>query len=315
MPRIDNPKSPLVPRLQGLHLFHFEGAPCAQRVRFALAEKGLTRDRDVAWQSDAPDTLVAETGTWISRHVSLVKKDHLTDAYAAIHPNLVVPALVHDGRLYIESMDIDDYIDATWPQNRLLPDDADRAALTRSLVAQAKALHVSVRYVSFRWGLGRLGKLNANDEENLRRLETDGSPEHLVSFYERYDRGQIEEATFAEHLAALEGGYATLERLLSADGRPFLTGDSFTIADIIWSLKVLRIEECGYPFAANFPALFAWYGRVTNRPAFKEGVMSRHTAMSRTFKLKAAAANLMGHGLKQASRRQERAAGDAARAV
>ena len=39
MPRIDHPKSPLVPKLQGLHLFHFEGAPCAQRVRFALAER------------------------------------------------------------------------------------------------------------------------------------------------------------------------------------------------------------------------------------------------------------------------------------
>lgn len=309
MPRIDNPKSPLVPKLQGLHLFHFEGAPCAQRVRFALAEKGLTRGRDVAWQTDAPETLVAETGAWISRHVSLIKKDHLTDAYAAIHPNLVVPALVHDGQLYIESMDIVDYIDATWPQNRLMPEDPDAAGLARSLVAQGKALHVSVRYVSFRWGLGRLGKLSADDEQDLRRLETNGSPEQLVSFYERYDRDQIEEATFSEHLAALEGGYGTLERLLSGDGRPFLTGDTFTIADIIWSLKVLRIQECGYPFAANYPALFAWHGRVTSRPAFKDGVMSRHTAMSRIFKLKAAAANLFGRGLKQASRPQEGAQG------
>jgi hypothetical protein len=36
MTKIENPKSPIVGRLEGLHLFHFDGAPCAQQVRFAL---------------------------------------------------------------------------------------------------------------------------------------------------------------------------------------------------------------------------------------------------------------------------------------
>lgn len=303
MARIDAPRSGLVPRLKGLHLFHFDPAPCAQRVRFALAEKGLRRGREVRWDDGSPDSVRGEPGGWVSRHVSLIRKVHITDAYAAIHPHMVVPALVHDGRLYIESMDIVQYIDATWPQNRLFPADPAAAELADALVERGKKLHLSVRHVSFRWGLGRLGKVGTREEESLRRLELAGSPEQLFAFYSRYNRDTIDQGTYNAHLRALEDGYTWLERLLESDGHPFLTGNTFSIADIIWSCKVLRITECGYPFERNFPALSAWYTRVSGRPAFQEGVMHGHKAMSKIFQIKAGLDNLLGHGLKQASSR------------
>ncbi|MGI9590227.1 MAG: glutathione S-transferase family protein [Myxococcota bacterium] len=302
MPQVANPRSPLVGQLRGVHLFHFEGAPCAQRVRFALAEKGLTRGKEVPWSSAAPETLAAESGTWTSRHVSLIKKQHLTEAYAAIQPNMVVPALVHDGRLYIESMDILEYLDQAWPEAPLMPEDPAAAAHARELIEWGKQLHVSVRYVSFRWGLGRLARLDPKSERKLEELEREGSPEKLGEFYRRYDRGEIEDATYREHLAALEHGYATLDELLERDGRPFLTGPAFSAADIIWSIKVLRIHECGYPFARNFPALHAWYERVSQRRGFQEGVMARHRHLSRAFRIKAAVENLLGVGLRGVSR-------------
>ncbi len=301
MPEISKPASPLIPQLRGVHLFHFEGAPCAQRVRFGLAEKGLERGIEVPWDSDAANTLVAEPGTWASRHVSLIKKQHLTPAYAAIQPHMVVPALVHDGRLYVESMDILDYLDQVWPENPLMPEDPDTARHARELIEWGKKLHVSVRFVSFRWGLGRLGRIGAKAERTLSQLEVKDSPEKLMDFYSRYDRGKIEEATFLEHLAALENGYASLDGLLEKDGRPFLTGPAFSSADIIWSIKVLRIHECGYPFERNFPALFDWYLRVSQRPGFQQGVMARHARMSRAFRIKAAFENLLGRGLRGVS--------------
>ncbi len=46
MPKVEQPASPIPGALNGLHLFHFDGAPCAQRVRFALGEKGLARGRE-----------------------------------------------------------------------------------------------------------------------------------------------------------------------------------------------------------------------------------------------------------------------------
>src|SRR5262245_31330069 len=98
-------------------------------------------------------------------------------------------------------------------------------------------LDVSLRFVSFRWGLGRLG---AKEEETLRRLEPADSPERMLDFYGRYDNGSIDESTYLGHLAAQEQGYARLEALLAGDGRPFLTGDRLTM-DILWGLKALRL--------------------------------------------------------------------------
>jgi len=297
---IDNPKSPLVGKLEGVHLFHFDGAPCAQRVRFALVERGLARGREVPWQSARPEHCKAPSGTWASRHVSLIKKDHITPAYAAIQPNMVVPALVHDGVLHIESMDIVKYVDDNWPGEKLIPEDPERLTLSDSLVQQGKALHRSVRYVSFRWGLGSLGKLRAKEEAQLRQLENKNSPEAMLEFYSGFDSGRIPESVYLDHLQALEAGYANLNQLLE-DGRQYLTGDTLTPADILWSLKVLRISECGYPFARNYPALNEWFARVRERPGFREGVMGKHRIMSAAFKAKAAVENFCGVGIKQVS--------------
>ena len=108
---VERPRSELPSRLKGLHLFHYGGAPCAQRVRLVLAEKGIRRGSDVPWRSEADGHLSAPEGTYIGRPVSLPRQENLSEAYAAIHPHLVVPALVHDGVLHIESVDIMDYLD------------------------------------------------------------------------------------------------------------------------------------------------------------------------------------------------------------
>lgn len=298
---VKNPSSPLVGKLEGMHLFHFEGAPCAQRVRFALAERGLTPGRAVDWTSDAAADCSGEEGRWVSRHVSLIKHDNITPEYAAIHPNMVVPALVHDGVLHIESMDIVRYIDDLMPGEKLLPEHQARRELADDLVAQAKALHRSVRFVSFRWGLRSLGKLSAREEAQLIKLENENSPEKMVEFYTGFDSDRIPQEVYLDHLRRLETGYLRLEKLLNSDARPFLTGASLTPADIIWSLKVLRIGECGYPFAAHFPALQEWFLRISKRDSFREGVMGKNRMLSGAMRAKGRLENALGFGLKQAS--------------
>ena len=303
MVHIMNPPSPLVPRLKGVHLFGFDGAPCSQRVCFALAEKGLVRSREVHWNSSAETDCQATPGGYTFRPVSLIRKEHLSPAYAAIQPNLVVPALVHDGQLHIESMDIIAYLDDAWPANPLLPVDAEARRLCDELVTLGKSLHVSVRYVSFHWGLKGLGKLNDAEERQLRQLEKTGSPEHLADFYGRFNRDEIDAQTFVQHLRALEQGWREQDKRLASDGRPYLTGSTFSTADIIWSLKTQRIFECGYPFRRNFPALHEWFQRVRRRPGFRQGVAVNNRLMSHAFRLKAAIENLLGKGIAHASSR------------
>ncbi len=300
MVRIIDSASALVPRLRGLHLFHFDGAPCAQRVRFALAEKGLQRGAEVRWDDESQATLIAAPGTWTSRVVSLVRKDHLTPGYAAINPHLVIPALVHDGVLHLESMDIVAYADSLSSEGRLLPGDAAAAADAAALVALGKQLHRSIRYVSFRWNLGGLARLDAKEEAFVASREPGDSPEQLTAFYRAFDRDGIDEATYAEHARMLDEALAALDACLAADRRSFLVGTALSHADIIWAIKVLKLVECGYPLATRHPHLARWYARTSSRAAFREGVMGKHRLMSGAFRLRAMVDRWLGRGMSHA---------------
>lgn len=302
MTLIENPASPLVSELEGVHLFGFDLAPCSQRVSFALAEKGLFRERKTHFLDRSRRNLKSSPGGYIFRNVSLIKHDNMTESYAAIQPNLVVPALVHDGRLHIESMDIVAYLDEAWPENPLVPVDPAAAALCHELIEQAKDLHVSIRHVTFHWSLGKIGKTDAKTQATAARLQKEGSTDQLAEFYARFNDDEIDEDEFLGHLRALEAGYAAQEARLRSDGRPFLTGDTFSSADIIWAIKVLRLSECCYPLARNFPLLNRWFEAVRARPGFQDGVIGNHRFFHHAFRFRAAVENLLGMGISSSSR-------------
>ena len=95
---IVNPKNKSVESLEGIHLYHGAISNCSMRVRMALVEKGLQ---------------------WTSHHIDLKKKENITDEYFGINPNGLVPTLVDNGVVHIESNDIIDYIDQEYPKPSL----------------------------------------------------------------------------------------------------------------------------------------------------------------------------------------------------
>lgn len=293
---VENPRSELPAKLRGLHLFHYGGAPCPQRVRFVLAEKGIRRGPTVPWRSDRPAHLEAAPGTYTSRPVSLPRQQNLTAEYAAIHPHMVVPALVHDGVVHIESVDIMNYVNEEFPGPRLVP--AGEAGETcRQLLRRGSELQPSVRHVTYRWSLGGLAKLKKEKQEELKRLDAPDSPERLAEFYRKFSNDEIAEATFEDHVRRLEGGFAEAEALLARDTRSWLCGEDFSMADIIWSVKMLRIFEAGYPFEANFPLMWRWFGNVRRRPTFREAIWRDVRVVSSVFRARGAIQNWRGRGL------------------
>ncbi len=300
MPLVNDSKSTIVSNLKGLHLFHFDGAPCAQRVRFVLGEKGLKRGREVKFDADTQDATQGQDGHWVSRSVSLIKKENMTQSYAEIHPNMVVPALVHDGQLYLESMDIIEYLDQAFGGSPFVPIESPLRENTLALVQQAKELHLSLRYVSFRWSLGRLAMLNPKENQHLKTLAAQGKDEeNLVSFYDAYSNKGIPQSVFDEHLLKLYKAFTELDTQLS-DDRLFLMGDSISIADVFWSMKMLRLIETGYPFQELHPTLYQWYQRMYARPAFQNEVMAKNRTLNRVWRCKAAIERTFGKGLSKA---------------
>lgn len=302
MPRVENHTSEIVPKLTGLHLFHYDVAPCAQRVRFVLAEKGVQRGPDIRFDDVTGANCSAPAGTWASRIVSLIKKDHFTDTYARIQPNLVIPALVHDGELYIESMDIIEYLDGILGGDRMVPDTQDpRSDDVRHLTELGKKLHQSIRYVSYRWGAGRMGKITDDQQDKLERLLENGADgENLAEFYRTFSNDLIPQDVFDEHLCALSRGFQELETRLQ-DGRAFLTGNTVTMADAIWSMKVIRLEEMGYPTGDLFPAVAEWFDRIAARPSHAV-IKSHYRTMRGVFKTRAWIEQKLDTGLPRAAR-------------
>ena len=107
------------------------------------------------------------------------------------------------------------------------------------------------------------------------------------------------ESTYIEHLLKLHAAFNQIEAE-QRDGRKFLMGDDITIADAFWAMKVLRLIECGYPFAEHHPRVLAWFDRVSVRPSFQNEVMGKNKIGHHAFKIKAGIENLIGIGLGKA---------------
>jgi glutathione S-transferase len=295
---VENPRSDLPAKLRGLHLFHYGGAPCAQRVRLVLAEKGIRRGPSVPWQSDRPAHLKAPPGSYVSRPVSLPRQQNLTAEYAGIHPHLVVPALVYDGVVHIESVDIMAFIDEQFPGPSLVPQ-GEMGERCRALVRLASELQTSVRHVTYRFSLGGIAKLNPRKLAELKRIDAPDSPDGLAEFYRRFSTNEISEREYAGHVTKLEAGFAEIEASLGEDERAWLCGDAFSLADIIWAVKVFRIDEAGYPIAPNFPRVWRWFEAAKRRPAFREAILRDVRASSPVFRARGAIQNLLGRGLRR----------------
>ena len=111
-------------------LYHFGFSTCSQKVRLVLAEKGLEFE---------------------SREVNLIAGEQHAPEYVELNPHHVVPTLVHDGEVLIESSLIIGYLDDAFPEPPLRP----REALGRYRVASwlksfDEELHVAAPTVTSR---------------------------------------------------------------------------------------------------------------------------------------------------------------------
>jgi maleylacetoacetate isomerase len=97
-----------------IKLYDYFRSTACYRVRIALNLKQLDYEK-------IPVHLIDHGG------------EHLSEAYHQINPQQLVPSLEHDGQMIHQSLAIIDYLDETYPEPRLLPDNPYDKALVRSL--------------------------------------------------------------------------------------------------------------------------------------------------------------------------------------
>lgn len=238
---------PDVPTMKGLHLFHFVMSNCSQRVRIALEEKGLD---------------------WTSHHVNLPANEHVSEDYQRINPNGVVPTLVHDGQVVLESNDILVYLDEHFPEPPLRPADASSRAAMEVRIRESSAFQATIKVLSHELLFRPFRKLGP--EEIALYQEKHNDPllaEWLRDYAEAGPAWQQRVERAKEKMIA---GLDRLERGLRA--APWLSGEAYGLADVSWVVNYHRLVQAQVDLSV-WPRLVDWGERATARPAFDRAVV------------------------------------------
>jgi glutathione S-transferase len=234
-----------------LELYHSVNSVCAQKVRVALAEKGLEYES----------------------HLMTLRGDQFDPGYMKLNPNGVVPTLVHDGRAVIESSVILYYLDEVFPGPPLMP----REPLQRAKVRIVNKLideyvHNSCTILTFAtafrpWFAGLTGE---QIEQRLAR-----SPLRKRTEYKRDVALHGLDSKFARE--ALEH-HQKLLQLIDEAGGGWLAGPDFSLADIAAVPYMLRLELLRMDRLWDARSgVAAWYKRVLARPSVKTEILDRMT--------------------------------------
>lgn len=236
---------------QGLHLLHGRISSCSQKLRIFLNLK------NIAWQG---------------HEMNLAESETYTDWFLGINPRGLVPVLVWDGAVHIESNDIMALLDAAFPEPRLIP--SSEAGDISALLGREDDLHLDLRALSFRFVLGRTGSNKTADMMDRYRSggrTVMGAPDqekrsHEIDFYERLATEGISDATACAAAAKFRASFDQLEQRLATG--PYFLGETISVLDIAWFVYASRLQFGGYPFQRLHPRVHAWRERLATDDRF-----------------------------------------------
>ncbi|MFT4518466.1 MAG: glutathione S-transferase [Halioglobus sp.] len=241
---------------RGVHLIHFQGSSCSQKARIFLNLKGID---------------------WQSHSLNIAQQDNYKPWFLGINPRGLVPVLVHDGVVQIESNDILQYLDDTFPAPRLIPEEL-RAEIITSL-REEDDLHLDLRALTMRFVFPKFlaqkrPKALALYEDNIGTVEGDKDPHKEVelTFWHDYAKQGITDAGAKDSAEKFHVAYQELEKHLAA--QPYLCGTEITLLDIAWFIYTHRLTEAGYPFTQQHPRVENWYQGLLAKPEFANEVLS-----------------------------------------
>jgi glutathione S-transferase len=240
---------------KGVHVLHFAGSSCSQKLRIFLNLKGIA---------------------WESHLVDLPTNENFTPWFLGINPRGLVPVLVHNGTVHIESNDIITYLEKTFPTPRLIP--AGHENEVGALLRHEDDLHLDFRTLSFRFVFDRpgppksaqaLASYAANGSGTVQGLQ-DREKAMQIEFWERAAREGFTDQAARAAAQKFRTEFEALDRRLTA--QPYLMGEGLSVLDIAWFIYANRLALGGYPMARLHPRVAAWLGKLAARPEFAKEV-------------------------------------------
>jgi glutathione S-transferase len=226
-----------------LELYHAGLTTCSKKSRLCLKEKGLP---------------------YKSHLMRLDKFEHHAPEYLKLNPNGIVPTLVHDGRVIIESGVINEYLDEVFPEVPLRPADPLTRAKMRVFCKMADEYALPATRVPT-WTRTKAANLQSMSEDAFARTVAD-TPlvDHRLKLQALRGDG-FTKKEFEEAHGRMDYVFGRCEAALGAG--PYLAGETYSLADIAILPYVFAFNLVRPELMTSHPRVREWYERVMARPA------------------------------------------------
>ncbi len=240
---------------KGVHVLHFMGSSCSQKLRIFLNLKGIP---------------------WQSHPIDVPGSENFQPWFLGINPRGLVPVLVHDGAVHIESNDIITYLEKAFPTPRLIP--AGHENDVAALLKHEDDLHFDLRTLSFRFVFAAPGP--PKSAEALQNYAANGTgtvqgaldrdKQIQIDYWRRAAVEGFPDARARELARKFRAEFDAMDSQLAR--QPYLMGEQLSVLDIAWLIYAHRLALAGYPFARLHPHVFAWKERLAARPEFAQEI-------------------------------------------
>lgn len=168
----------------------------------------------------------------------------------------------------VQRRDIIDYLDQKPESPRLTPAEPGQKETMQTLMKRADQAQKQLKLLTFEFLFKAAPGMS---DELAKTFQSKHKNETLKKFHRDFRAGfarsRIEDAADVTHR-----DFKALDQICS-DGRKFLAGASFSLADIAWIPNFHRFELLGWSFG-RYPHLRQWFKRVSARPSYASALES-----------------------------------------
>ena len=232
-------------------LYHNNGSSCSQKVRFVLEEKKIP---------------------WQSKELNLREGDQFNEEYVALNHKAVVPTLVHNEDIIIESAIICQYLDEFFDGPSLSPEDAlGRANMRQWIQPIDEHLHADISVISHAIVFAdEIRAANNTDEKLNNYLSKIPDPDKRNLRRELITKS-TKAGPFKSSLLRYKKFVSRVNDAL--ENRPYILGNDLTIADVVCLPYVLRFQHLNQSNLLNeLPEIQRWFERMSDTDGYRLGI-------------------------------------------
>lgn len=237
---------------KGVHLLNYQFSACSMKTRIYLNLKKIP---------------------FTSHQINLSAGENFSEWFQGINPRSLVPVLIHDGEVHIESNDILEYLEGCFKESPLIPENMEEKS--KELLKFEDNLHVDIRNITFKFLVPRFlnkGKSVQPKAKNKATLngELDSMDDVNRNFWEHYEKYGITDEDASRSLIRFRTALEDLNDQL--EDSPYILGAELSLVDIAWFIYATRIQHANYPLKRLHPNVSGWYERLYANVLFRKEV-------------------------------------------